>query len=259
MAIIEQHKNGEFCWFELGTSDQAAAKTFYTGLFGWSFNDFPMGPEGVYTIFKLQDRDAAACYTPHPEHHKGVPPHWAVYVQVESADAAAAKTTESGGKAVVPPFDVFDLGRMAVLQDPTGAVFQVWQPKKNKGTGITGVNGTVCWGELRTNNTAMATAFYTGLFGWKTKDSTPPGEYTEWLNSGQPIGGMMTIQAEWGPVPPHWAIYFQVDDIDATIAKAKASGAKVEIPATPIPNTGTFAGLSDPQGAHFLVIQLGKM
>ena len=99
MAKIDKSKPGSFCWIELSTSDQKAAKSFYGSLFGWEINDIPMGPDGVYTIFKLQDGDVGAACSMRPEQRaQGVPPHWMLYVAVESADAAAARAAQVGGK-----------------------------------------------------------------------------------------------------------------------------------------------------------------
>src|SRR5438105_2840990 len=173
MAIVEKHAPGSFCWVELGTTDQAAAKTFYSSLFGWTPNDFPMGPGDLYTIFRLDGRDAAAGYTIRPEQRaQGVPPHWMLYIQVESADDAAARAEKLGGKVLAPAFDVMTVGRMAVLQDPTGAIFTAWQPKQHSGIGIAGVPGTLCWADLSTPDPARAREFYSALFGWKIA----PGE-----------------------------------------------------------------------------------
>src|SRR5205823_8815558 len=128
MPNIEKHTPGSFCWIELGTTDQNAAKNFYGKLFGWEANDMPMGPNGVYTIFKLGGRDAGAAYSLREEQRSaGVPPHWMLYVAVESADDSAKRAGKLGGKVVMDAFDVSDLGRMAVIQDPAGAMFSVWQ------------------------------------------------------------------------------------------------------------------------------------
>src|SRR5258706_9022601 len=132
MPTITQHAPGAFCWPELGTSDQNAAKKFYGGLFGWTFNDTPIGPDQVYTIFQLDGRDAAALYTLQPDMLKmGVPPHWETYVAVANADNAAALAKQNGGTILKDAFDVMDAGRMAVIQDPLGATFCVWQANKH--------------------------------------------------------------------------------------------------------------------------------
>ncbi len=168
MPNIDQNNPGSFCWFELATTDQAAAKKFYTSLFGWTVNDMPMGPGESYSMFQVQGRQAAAAYTLRPEQRsQGVPPNWMLYVAVESADDAARRVQELGGKIYAPAFDVFDAGRMAVLADPTGAVFAVWQPKRHTGIGITGVDGTVCWADLSTPDAETARRFYSDLFGWQ--------------------------------------------------------------------------------------------
>src|SRR5262249_18598813 len=122
MANIEKHAPGNFSWIELATTDQTAAKDFYAKIFGWSFKDYPTGPNEVYTLFQVEERDAAAACTLRPaQPSPGVPPHWNLSVAVQTADAPAARAAERGGKALAPPFDVFDSGRMAVVQNPTGA------------------------------------------------------------------------------------------------------------------------------------------
>ena len=128
MTTLDKNPIGNFCWVELSTTDQNAAKSFYGSLFGWTAQDSPMGPSEFYTIFKLQGRDAAAGYTLRADQRAaGVPPNWILYVAVTSADETSAKAQSLGGKVVAGPFDVMDKGRMAVIQDPTGAHFCVWQ------------------------------------------------------------------------------------------------------------------------------------
>ena len=254
MTTMDGFAPGRFCWVELGTSDQAAAKEFYSGLFGWKPEDQPMGPGLFYTLLKQGGRDAGALYDLRPD-QKGVPPHWMIYVAVASADDAAKKAASLGAKTIVPPFDVMDHGRMAVLEDPTGAHFSVWEARKNKGLGVVDEAGAFCWGELATKDPAKAEPFYRGLFGWGTKGD-PKGAYTEWTHGGQSIGGMMPLAPEWGDVPPHWGVYFQVNDCDAAVARAKGLGAKAVVEPTNIPGTGRFALLADPQGATFSVVTL---
>ena len=144
MSHIDSHPPGSFCWLELATSDQAAAKSFYSSLFGWTPADSPLGPDAVYTIFKLEGRDAAAAYTMFPEQRShGVPPNWMLYVSVANADDAVKRAKADGGTVLKDAFDVGESGRMAVLQDPTGAVFSVWQANKSQGIGIAHVDGTL--------------------------------------------------------------------------------------------------------------------
>ncbi|MFZ6758032.1 VOC family protein [Undibacterium sp. Ji50W] len=255
MSIITSHQPGAFCWVELATNDQKAAKAFYGELFGWIANDQDMGPEGVYTIFQLKENDAAAAYTLHAERQAGIPPHWIIYISSEDAEATSKRCAELGGEIVVPAFDVFDLGRMAVLKDPTGAFHNIWQPGKNTGIGVQNEAGAFCWGQLNSSDTAKAEAYYTALFGWGANTGTGGGmTYTEWQQNGTPIGGMMALP-DGVMAPSHWLAYFNVDDCDAAAAKAQALGAATYVAPTDIPNTGRFAVLADPQGAVFAIYQ----
>jgi hypothetical protein len=252
VASVSSHAPGRFCWVELGTTDQRAAKAFYGGLFGWEPHDQPIGPGEVYTLLRQAGRDAAAAYTLRPE-QRGVPPHWQLYVAVESADAAVARARELGATVLAPPFDVFDSGRTAVLQDPTGAVFAVWEARRHAGLGVVDEAGAFCWAELLTRETSKAAAFYQALFGWGTGGDA---RYVEWTHGDQSIGGMMEIRKEWGEVPPHWLVYFQVENTDLSAAKARSLGATVTMGPEEIAGVGRFAVLRDPQGAAFYVFQL---
>ena len=258
MSNIEKHAPGSFCWIELATTDQTAAKRFYESLFAWQPDDMPMGPDDVYTIFRIEGRDAAAAYTLRPEHRaQGVPPHWMIYVGVESADAAASRAAELGGKVLAPPFDVYTAGRMAVLQDPTGAMFSVWQANENTGIGIGSVDGTLCWVDLDTPDRDRAAAFYSGLFGWTVGKEDENPEHGYWhLKNGEEFIGGMTPAAHRNPnAPPHWLAYFLVSDCDASASKAKELGANLFLPPMSMENVGRMSVMADPQGAVFAIFQ----
>jgi len=260
MPEVTSHEPGSFCWMELNTSDPAAAKTFYKGLFDWDAEDTPAGPDMVYTMLRIRGLEVGAMCGLQPEQKaRGVPPHWMSYVTVENADGAATKAASLGGSVVAGAFDVMDVGRMAIIQDPQGGMFCVWQPKAHIGVRLVGEPGTFCWDELWTTDTNKAAEFYTRLFGWTAKESSsdaPGGNYTEWQLGGRSIGGMMKIMPEMGPVPPNWLPYFTVEDCDATANKAKATGGKLFMPPTDIPNVGRFSVIQDPQGATFAIIKL---
>ena len=253
MTNIEKHSPGSFCWFELGTTDQDAAKNFYGGLFGWSYQDFPMGPSGVYTICQLNGRDVGAMYKLNPQQQQmGVPPHWMPYIAVTSADDSAAKIQRLGGKTYMAPFDVMDKGRTTVAQDPAGAMFSIWQPKSSHGTTVTGVSGTACWADLSTPDADAAKKFYSGLFGWKFSEDTdddPPSGYIHIQNGEEFIGGVPPAAHRNPHVPPHWMIYFEVADFDGATAKAKQLGGKFLMGPMHMENVGHIAVISDPQGA----------
>jgi len=260
MAEFSSHAPGTFSWVELSTTDQKGGVSFYRGLFGWEVNEQPMGPGETYSMFQMRGREVGAAYNMPPEERQhGVPPHWNSYVSVASADDAVKKAQELGATVLAPPFDVMEHGRMAVLRDPTGAVFQVWQPNKHIGTRIQGEPGALTWTELATNDTRKAEQFYTQLFGWKAKVGNDAGmEYTEFSVSGAPGAGMLDTKT-FGPnanVPPNWMPYFQVADVDATANTAKELGGGLNVPPTDIPNVGRFSVVKDPQGAVFAIIRM---
>jgi uncharacterized protein len=257
VADTDTHAPGTFCWPELSTTDQKAASAFYHDLFGWEVNEQSMGPAGTYTMFQIRSRPIGAAASLPPEQRQlGVPPHWGSYVAVANADEAVKRATALGGKVLVPSFDVMEAGRMAVLQDPTGATFMVWQAGKHQGAGVLNEPGALCWTELATRDTKTAEKFYSQLFGWTAKvgGAGTPMEYTEFSNNGRPGVGMMQMPAEVpAHVPPYWMPYFQVANCDASAEKAKQLGAHLAVAPMDIPNTGRFSVIADPQGAMFAV------
>jgi hypothetical protein len=260
MTNIDQHPAGSFCWIELHTTDQDAAKSFYKSLFGWEAHDNPMGPAGYYTEFKLQGREAAAgCSLRPDERSQGIPPYWMIYITVGSADAALAKAQQLGGKVFAPAFDVMDAGRMAIVQDPTGAVFCVWQPKKSVGIRIAHVHGTLCWADLSTPDAKRASDFYSGLFGWQViADPKDPSGYLHIKNSEHFIGGIPPAAHRQPGVPPHWLAYFQVDDVDASANNAREKGAKLYLPPMSMEEVGRMSVIADPQGAAFAIFKSAR-
>ncbi|HEY6184222.1 MAG TPA: VOC family protein [Terriglobales bacterium] len=258
MQETPTHAPGTFCWVELGTSDGPAAKKFYTELFGWTFNDNPMGPGAVYTMLQQDGKDVGALYQLDAEMKAAaVPPHWMSYVAVANADESATKAKEAGATLMKEPFDVMDHGRMAVVQDPTGAMFCLWQAGTHGGIGVYNVPNSLAWNELVTPDPEKAGEFYSTLFGWtRNVQQFGPMTYTTFRNNERPAGGMYKPTPEMGNVPPHWLPYFAVADCDATLEKAVDLGAKSCVPPTDIPDTGRFAVVQDPQGASFAFIKL---
>ncbi len=261
MPNIDHHAPGSFSWIELATTDQPAAKSFYMSLFGWEIFDVPMGPDQVYTMFQVEGKDAAAGYQLDAEQQKrGVPPHWIIYVAVADADETAGKVAGVGGTLLAPPFDVMEHGRMAIVQDPTGATFSIWQPKAHTGTKVGGVDGTLCWADLNSPDRDKAVPFYTGLFGWQFepgKDKDLSG-YLHIKNGEEFIGGATPSQFLPPGAPAHWLAYFLTSNCDASTEKAKSLGAKVWVPPSDIEGAGRFSVLSDPQGAAFALFQSSR-
>ncbi len=256
MPTVEKHKPGAFSWIELSTSDQDAAKTFYTTLFGWTFRDSPMGPDDVYTMFSLNDHVVAAGYTiREDETAMGVPPHWNLYMSVESADETAKRAGDLGGKILAPPFDVYNYGRMAVIQDPTGAVFSIWEAKDHIGLSIRDEPGSFCWADLSTPDTQTASKFYSQLFEWSIESGQDPSGYLHIKNGEDFIGGIPPPQHRDPNAPPHWFIYMLVANCDASTAKAKELGARVYMGPMTAENVGRMTFLADPQGAGFALFE----
>ena len=255
---------GSFCWFELATTDQAAAKSFYETLFGWTSADMPIGPAGLYTIFKHDGRDAAAGYTlPDEQRAMGIPPNWLVYVLVENADEAAARAASLGGNVGVAPFDVMEQGRMAVIEDPTGARFAIWQAKQSAGVGVWGEAGGVCWVDLQTPDQPKAAAFYSSLFGWKmvegkSMNSAKPGDYYHIVNGTGFIGGIPPAEHTDPNAHPAWVMYVEVGDCAALAKKAATLGARVLVDTMKVGENGSIAVIADPQGAVFALHESTK-
>ena len=251
----------DFCWAELETSDVAAAKAFYTQLFPWEMSDMPVGDGSVYSMATIGGGNVAGLYTMQAEMRaQGVSPHWNAYVSAPDVDASARRIKELGGKVVAEPFDVTDVGRMTVAQDPTGAVFCLWQARQHKGFDHSdGRPGTFCWAELMTSNVAQAGEFYGKLFGWSRQAvEMTPGEPYNILSAGEKqLAGMHPLPDELKAegVPSNWLMYWVVSNCDATVDKASSLGALVTLEPITVPTVGRFAVLEDPQGATFAVLQ----
>jgi predicted enzyme related to lactoylglutathione lyase len=253
MSRIDTYAPGSFCWAELATNDQEAAKRFYSAMFGWTVRDEPI-PGGVYSIFESGGNSAGAAYT-RPANE---PTRWNTYFSVSDVDGSASQVIAAGGQIIAGPFDVMDQGRMAVATDPQGAPFMLWQAKNNIGATHGGPLNQMCWPELSTPDPAGAVKFYSSLFDWGTQPATSfdTAYYIEWINAGQHIGGLMPMRGNQAAgAPPHWLLYVTVADCEASAAQARQLGANICVPPTVIPNVGKFSVITDPQGAVFSLIQ----
>jgi predicted enzyme related to lactoylglutathione lyase len=256
MADTKNTTLGTFCWHEVATTDPAAAKTFYQGLFGWTAKDVPMGPMGAYTMFQIRGTDTTGLLQLRPEIVKqGIRPHWLSYVAVASVDATAARAKELGAQVMGPPMDVGEFGRMALIVDPTGAAVAAWQAKGTGSAAIAGEVNAPMWTELMTRNTDVAAGFYGKLFGWKPElKQFGPMQYTQFSLGETAVAGMMEIPKDMPEVPPHWLVYLGVADCDNAIVRATALGAKLGLGPRDIPGIGRVAIFQDPQGATFAMI-----
>jgi len=259
MPELTKHDPNTFCWPELATSDPDGAKKFYGAIFGWNFQDDEVGPDMVYTMALKGDKYAGAMFAINEEMKaQGVPPNWLQYVSVESVDASTEKAKSLGGVVMREPMDVMEIGRMSVLQDPTGAVFALWEAKQAIGAQVVNEHGALTWNEVLTNDVDKAGKFYTELFNWAS-DTQDMGafSYTVFMNGDRPAAGMMAINQEtMGDIPSNWLLYFAVDDADKAAENAKAAGGNILEPPRDIPEVGRFTIIQDPQGAVFAMIKM---
>jgi len=253
MTTVTQHAPGTFCWTQLGTTDEGAAKKFYAGLFGWK-DETQMAAGNPITLLKSHDK-AIGAVMPLPPGQG--PPSWTPFVAVANADDIAKRVRDGGGTALMGPMDVNPNGRFAVFQDPMGAAFAIWQPGTKPGAEIINETGSMCWNELITTDERKAGSFYERVFGWKPEPmpGDPGRTYTIFSMGTTKVAGMMTAEPEMNLKQPHWLIYFAVDDCDRAATKAGQLGGMVKMQPTDIPNIGRFAVIRDPQGAWFAILQ----
>jgi predicted enzyme related to lactoylglutathione lyase len=254
MPERESYTSGTPSWVDLQTTDQAAAKQFYGQLFGWSFEDLAVddGNGVFYTMAKLRGLEVAAIAPLGDQAAQGVPPHWNSYVTVDDIEGTTAKVEPAGGTVLAPPFDVMDAGRMAVIQDPTGAVLELWKAKNSIGARLVNEPNTFCWSELITPDVPTAVAFYEAVLGWGAEAKGDP-PYTEFTLGGESIAGGMNPPMPG--IPPMWGVYFATDDADAIAAKATSIGGSVIAGPMDI-EPGRLVVIADPQGAVFSVLKL---
>jgi predicted enzyme related to lactoylglutathione lyase len=244
------YTQGTPSWVDLPTTDPEAAKAFYAGVFGWSYDDQPMGEGAVYSIAKVRGLDVAAI-SPQPQEMAaaGAPPMWGTYITVDSADDAAAKVGAAGGKVLMEPMDVMSAGRMVLAMDPSGAMVAFWQANEHIGARLVNEPGALVWNELITSDPSSV-KFYEQVAGMTTsaQDMGQGQPYTVFQAGDAMVGGTTPPMMEG--VPNHWHVYFGVDDADATAAKVTELGGTILVPPFDTP-VGRIAVAQDPQGAVF--------
>jgi uncharacterized protein len=251
MPVFDSYVQGTPNWIELVTPDQRGAAEFYGSMFGWQMVENALEDGHVYIVGNLQG-DAVAGITFQLPELTGHPAFWNVYLAADDVDAITARVGAAGGIVEAEPFDFFDLGRTARIQDPTGARVGLWQATGSIGTSRANEPGTPIWNELRTPDIGRAAQFYADVFGLGAMENPlSSGSYTTFSASGRSIAGVVPPLEE---APPHWNVYFNVVDIDESLAVADALGAKVITPPYDVEGTGRVAVLTDPQGAMFSVM-----
>jgi uncharacterized protein len=253
MPEFTSYSPGVPCWVDLASSDLAQTVGFYGDLLGWTCED--QGPDaGHYHLAKVDDKLVAGIG---PQMMEGQPCVWSTYFSVENADKTVEVATGAGATVLVPPMDVMSSGRMAVLMDPTGAAFSLWQPADLAGAELASEPGGFAWNELNTRDISASTAFYSTVFGHEITGGDMGGmTYYELKVAGNPIAGMMPMP-EMVPaeVPNHWLTYFAVDNCDARTEKLKSLGGAVMVEPMTIP-AGRFSVCAGLLGEAFGLIKL---
>ncbi|WP_338863385.1 VOC family protein [Myxococcus stipitatus] len=255
MPAVDKHEVGTPTWVDLVTPDLEGAKAFYGGLFGWTFQTGTK-EAGFYTMCQLGGRDVAGMGVKRPEDPG--PPRWSIYFETDNVDAFVSRATQLGGKVVVPPMDVFDSGRLAFIEDPTGAHFGLWQSRGHHGAQLVGEPGTLVWTDVHTRDAARAKDFYKALLGLAPQSIENMNYFI--LNKGDKgVAGVLQMGKELpADLPPHWMNYFAVDDTDAAAAKVTQLGGHVHVPPTDMPY-GRFSVVTDPAGAAFTLFKPAPM
>jgi predicted enzyme related to lactoylglutathione lyase len=244
---------GRPVWYELMTTDPAAAETFYNKVIGWTAAPFGGSPN-AYTVFKRTGDVGVAGLMERPD-GMNMPPFWAMYVAVPKLEEAVAHITRLGGSTLSPLIEVPTVGRMQMMKDPQGAAFYIIQPEPREERPETAPEvGQASWHELMTTDAAAAMQFYSEVFGWQQSevmDMGPMGKYYMFNRPVGMIGGMMNKPPEMSSVPPYWMIYFRVPDIDAAAGLVKAQGGQVLNGPMEVPGGDRIINATDPQGAMF--------
>jgi predicted enzyme related to lactoylglutathione lyase len=235
---------GKFVWHEQVSSEPGRAESFYTHLFGWSTEVFKPG-EMDYTMISIGGQNHGAFAT---AMEGAPPPHWLAHIGVEDVDETIEKAGRAGGKVAAGPFEMPDVGRMAIIADPQGAYVSAYQPL----SGGAMPEGVFIWDELATADADAAQRFYEDVFGWTTNDMGPEyGGYRVFNRGETAIAGVMTAP----DTPGWWHPYIRVDDPDAIVAMAGELGGSTMLEPMDVPNVGRLAVLQDPQGARFGILR----
>ncbi|HAZ13837.1 MAG: hypothetical protein A2X86_14420 [Bdellovibrionales bacterium GWA2_49_15] len=258
MSEISTYAQNTFCWEDLYTSDLASAKTFYQGMFSWKIEDLRSDDTHPYSFFTIKGKEVCGLTKIQANlQQQKITPHWRTYVSVPNADDVVQVAKIAGATIIDPARDKMEAGRSALIQDPTGALIALWQPKRKIGALVAEVPGSACWRELLTSNLDVAGKFYATVFSWNPRPEKFGDMAYVTLKSGDTnVAGMMEMQKEG--IPSYWLTYWAVKDCEKSLKKAETLGGKILKPTTSIKKVGKFAVVADPQGAVFAILQSEK-
>jgi uncharacterized protein len=243
-------RQGRFAWYELLTTDVAAAKAFYRDVVGWDSQDATTAAFAYNLFTSSNDAVAGLMELPEEGRRMGATPRWIGYVAVDDIDAAAARLKQLGGAIYVPPTDS-NIGRVSIVADAQAVDFAlVGELKLQRRPAVSDVPGQVGWHELVALDGAKAFAFYAELFGWK-KAKAPEGEesYRLFAADGVTMGGTFTKYPH--ERVPFWLYYFNVADVAQAAARVRAGGGRIALGPTEMPDGSWIVRCIDPQGAIF--------
>ena len=250
MSQRDRYEPGVPCWVTTMQPDVEAAAEYYGAVFGWEYAD-----GGGFLTARLHGRDVAAIAPIAPGFEPPPPPAWITQVSVETADDAAERAERAGGRIVAGPLE-FDIGRMYVVDDPTGAVFNVWEPRTRHGAQLVNEPGAWAMSRLDTADPEGAAAFYGEVFGWTTESFGPAtmfrlpgyvgGEPT------QPVSREVVAVMAPAEEGARWSVNFWVDDVDAAVARSERGGGTTVQPPSVTP-VGRSAVIADPAGVAFSI------
>ena len=257
MPVIDSYQQGTPSWVDLTTTDQSGAKAFYQAVFGWSYEDNPIGDGIYYTMARLDGHDVAGISPMPDERPPHMPPTWNTYLTVDDVDATVERVAQAGGSVLAPPFDVMESGRMAVIADPTGAAVSLWQAEDHIGATVKDEPGSITWNECFTDDIETAAKFYDAVIGTShsSADTGDPEPYTTLEVDGQGVAGFFFKDPEaHGRMPNMWLVYFASADIDDTVKRIIGADGKVLNGPFDTP-FGQVIVAQDPQGAVFQAIE----
>jgi hypothetical protein len=254
--------SARFVWHDLMTTDPARSVAFYSALFGWRTDAREVAGAGAYTAIRAGDVPFGGMVPLDPKH--GIPSHWVSYVAVDDVDATCARANAAGGRTCIPPTDIPNVGRFAIIEDPDGAILSpISLPNGSAPVepSTPPVIGTAWWHELSTRDPMRAAAFYRAVFGWRVQEALMSDGAPYWLfmrDSGALAGGMLASNGA-SAHRPYWTVYVAVADVDDAVSRAVGLGATASFPCTDVPGTGRIGGFVDPTGAPIAVGQSAPM